>query len=98
MLNTYQNTATESERESIAKNLQETEDWLYEDGDDESENAYIEKLNEIKKVTLLPRSFVYIKMTIIVLIDNFQFLSSSSILLKTGLKMEKSEHKHQKIF
>jgi heat shock protein 4 len=50
MLNTYQNTATESERESIAKNLQETEDWLYEDGDDESENAYIEKLNDIKKL------------------------------------------------
>ncbi|KAL1188667.1 Heat shock 70 kDa protein 16 [Cardamine amara subsp. amara] len=50
MLNTYQNTATESEREFIARNLQETEDWLYEDGDDESENAYIEKLNDIKKL------------------------------------------------
>lgn len=52
MLNTYRNTATESERECIARNLQETEEWLYEDGDDESENAYIEKLNDIKKVTL----------------------------------------------
>ncbi|EOA39731.1 hypothetical protein CARUB_v10008380mg [Capsella rubella] len=50
MLNTYRNTATESERECIAKNLQETEDWLYEDGDDESESAYIEKLNDIKKL------------------------------------------------
>ncbi|XP_010493114.1 PREDICTED: heat shock 70 kDa protein 16 [Camelina sativa] len=50
MLNTYRNTATESERECIARNLQETEDWLYEDGDDESENAYIEKLNDIKKL------------------------------------------------
>lgn len=64
MLNTYQNTATESERESIARNLQETENWLYEDGDDESENAYIEKLNDIKKVTLLSRSFVYIKASV----------------------------------
>ncbi|KAG2320028.1 hypothetical protein Bca4012_053744 [Brassica carinata] len=52
MLNTYRNTATESERECIARNLQETEEWLYEDGDDESENAYIEKLNDIKMVTL----------------------------------------------
>ena len=51
MLNTYRSTATESERECIARNLQETEEWLYEDGDDESENAYIEKLNDIKKVT-----------------------------------------------
>ena len=52
MLNTYRNTATESERECIVRNLQETEEWLYEDGDDESENAYIEKLNDIRKVTL----------------------------------------------
>ncbi|CAN8294188.1 unnamed protein product [Cochlearia groenlandica] len=50
MLNTYRNTATESERECIARNLQETEEWLYEDGDDETENAYIEKLNDIKKL------------------------------------------------
>ncbi|KAG2243602.1 hypothetical protein Bca52824_094556 [Brassica carinata] len=50
MLNTYRSTATESERECIARNLQETEEWLYEDGDDESENAYIEKLNDIKKL------------------------------------------------
>ncbi|KAF2619486.1 hypothetical protein F2Q68_00040658 [Brassica cretica] len=50
MLNTYRNTATELERECIARNLQETEEWLYEDGDDESENAYIEKLNDIKKL------------------------------------------------
>ncbi|KAF8062617.1 hypothetical protein N665_1196s0023 [Sinapis alba] len=50
MLNTYRNTATESERECIARNLQETEEWLYEDGDDESERAYIEKLNDIKNL------------------------------------------------
>ncbi|KAG2256854.1 hypothetical protein Bca52824_076148 [Brassica carinata] len=50
MLNTYRNTATESERECIVRNLQETEEWLYEDGDDESENAYIEKLNDIRKL------------------------------------------------
>ncbi|CAH8372107.1 unnamed protein product [Eruca vesicaria subsp. sativa] len=50
MLNTYRSTATESERECIARNLQETEEWLYEDGDDETENAYIEKLNDIKKL------------------------------------------------
>lgn len=64
MLNTYRSTATESERECIARNLQETEEWLYEDGDDESENAYIEKLNDIKKVTKSLR-FLYMKVSIL---------------------------------
>lgn len=64
MLNTYRSTATESEQECIARNLQETEEWLYEDGDDESENAYIEKLNDIKKVTKSLR-FLYMKVSIL---------------------------------
>ncbi|XP_010533816.1 PREDICTED: heat shock 70 kDa protein 16 [Tarenaya hassleriana] len=50
MLNTYRSFATEAEREGIARNLQETEEWLYGDGDDESENAYTEKLNDLKKL------------------------------------------------
>ncbi|XP_057962009.1 heat shock 70 kDa protein 16 [Malania oleifera] len=50
LLNTYRSFASESEREGISRNLQETEDWLYEDGDDESENVYSEKLVDLKKL------------------------------------------------
>jgi hypothetical protein len=35
----------------IAK-LQEVEDWLYEDGEDETKGVYISKLEELKKVFL----------------------------------------------
>ena len=38
------------QREIISRNLQETEDWLYEDGDDETESVYSEKLEDLKKV------------------------------------------------
>ncbi|KAI9198050.1 hypothetical protein LWI28_009145 [Acer negundo] len=50
ILNAYQNFATETEREIISRNLQETEDWLYEDGDDETESVYSEKLEDLKKL------------------------------------------------
>jgi len=30
--------------------LQEVEDWLYEDGEDETKGVYIAKLEELKKV------------------------------------------------
>ena len=33
--------------------LQETEDWLYEDGEDETKGVYVAKLEELKKVTLV---------------------------------------------
>lgn len=51
--NIYQSFATESEREGISRNLRDTEEWLYEDGDDESENVYAERLEDLKKVTSL---------------------------------------------
>lgn len=51
--NIYQSFATESEREGISRNLRDTEEWLYEDGDDESENVYAERLEDLKKVTNL---------------------------------------------
>lgn len=31
--------------------LQETEDWLYEDGEDETKGVYVAKLEELKKVS-----------------------------------------------
>lgn len=34
-------------------NLQQTEDWLYEDGDDETEVVYTEKLEDLKKVLII---------------------------------------------
>ncbi|CAA3028831.1 heat shock 70 kDa 16 [Olea europaea subsp. europaea] len=50
ILNTYRSFATDSEREVISSNLQQTEEWLYEDGDDESESVYTEKLEDLKKI------------------------------------------------
>jgi len=44
---------TDSEREGFITKLQETEDWLYEDGEDESKGVYIAKLDELKKVCIL---------------------------------------------
>lgn len=40
----------EAEKEAFATKLQEVEDWLYEDGEDETKGVYIAKLDELKKV------------------------------------------------
>ncbi|XP_058074803.1 heat shock 70 kDa protein 15-like [Magnolia sinica] len=45
----YQDFVTDSEREAFSAKLQETEDWLYEDGEDETKGVYIAKLEELKK-------------------------------------------------
>ncbi|KAK8618299.1 hypothetical protein V6N13_132294 [Hibiscus sabdariffa] len=50
ILNTYRSFANKSDREEISRKLQQTEDWLYEDGMDESENVYLEKLEDIRKL------------------------------------------------
>ncbi|PKA45955.1 Heat shock 70 kDa protein 16 [Apostasia shenzhenica] len=44
----YRSFATEGEKDGISRSLQQTEEWLYEDGDDESEKVYAAKLNELK--------------------------------------------------
>ncbi|CAH2036585.1 unnamed protein product [Thlaspi arvense] len=41
---------TDSEREAFLAKLQEVEDWLYEDGEDETKGVYVAKLEELKKV------------------------------------------------
>lgn len=47
----YQSFATESERNEISINLEKTEEWLYEDEpDDESENIYNQKLEDLRKL------------------------------------------------
>jgi hypothetical protein len=39
--------------EGLMTKLQEVEDWLYEDGEDETKGVYVAKLEELKKVCLL---------------------------------------------
>ncbi|XP_057859144.1 heat shock 70 kDa protein 14 isoform X3 [Cryptomeria japonica] len=46
----YHNYATESEREKISRDLQQTEDWLYGEGDDETKEVFIKKLDELKNI------------------------------------------------
>ncbi|XP_071686009.1 heat shock 70 kDa protein 15-like [Rutidosis leptorrhynchoides] len=40
---------TDPDREALVAKLQETEDWLYEDGEDETKGVYVSKLDELKK-------------------------------------------------
>lgn len=47
----YQDFVTDSQREELSAKLQEVEDWLYEDGEDETKGVYIAKLEELKKVS-----------------------------------------------
>ncbi|XP_015867532.3 heat shock 70 kDa protein 15 [Ziziphus jujuba] len=45
----YNEYVTASEREDFIAKLQEVEDWLYEDGEDETKGVYVAKLEELKK-------------------------------------------------
>lgn len=45
-----QDYVTEYEREEMSARLQETEDWLYEDGEDEIKSVYTAKLAELRKL------------------------------------------------
>jgi heat shock 70kDa protein 4 len=46
----YQEFVVASERDEFITKLQEVEDWLYEDGEDETKGVYNAKLEELKKV------------------------------------------------
>ncbi|KAL6608315.1 hypothetical protein ACP70R_041378 [Stipagrostis hirtigluma subsp. patula] len=46
----YNDFVTAEDKESLIAKLQEVEDWLYEDGEDETKGVYIAKLEELKKV------------------------------------------------
>ncbi|KAM1343181.1 hypothetical protein ACFX15_007083 [Malus domestica] len=50
LFNTYRSFASDQEREGISRSLQQTEEWLYDDGEDETENAYTSKLEDLKKL------------------------------------------------
>lgn len=45
----YPEFVVESEKEQFIAKLQEVEDWLYEDGEDETKGVYVAKLEELKK-------------------------------------------------
>ncbi|KAL9304478.1 hypothetical protein ACSQ67_021741 [Phaseolus vulgaris] len=45
----YQEFVIASEREDFTAKLQEVEDWLYDEGEDETKGVYIAKLEELKK-------------------------------------------------
>ncbi|XP_030464635.1 heat shock 70 kDa protein 15-like [Syzygium oleosum] len=45
----YHDFVTDSEREKFTATLQEVEDWLYEEGEDETKGVYVAKLEELKK-------------------------------------------------
>lgn len=46
----YRSFATDKEKEDISRSLQQTEEWLYEDGVDEAEKVYSAKLDELTKL------------------------------------------------
>ncbi|XP_061338536.1 heat shock 70 kDa protein 15-like [Gastrolobium bilobum] len=45
----YQEFVIASDRENLTAKLQEVEDWLYEEGEDETKGVYVAKLEELKK-------------------------------------------------
>ncbi|KAL0441553.1 UNVERIFIED_CONTAM: Heat shock protein 14 [Sesamum radiatum] len=51
----YHEFVTESDRDQLISKLQEVEDWLYEEGEDETKGVYIAKLDELKRVGILYR-------------------------------------------
>ncbi|KAJ1261991.1 hypothetical protein BS78_09G072100 [Paspalum vaginatum] len=46
----YSDFEAPTEKEGFIAKLQEVEDWLYEDGEDETKGVYIAKLEELKKI------------------------------------------------
>ncbi|PKI47830.1 hypothetical protein CRG98_031791 [Punica granatum] len=45
----YYEFVTNSEREDFINKLQDVEDWLYDEGEDETKGVYVSKLEELKK-------------------------------------------------
>ncbi|KAM0899960.1 hypothetical protein ACQ4PT_020965 [Festuca glaucescens] len=49
----YNDFVTSEDKETLMAKLQEVEDWLYEDGEDETKGVYLAKLEELKKACLV---------------------------------------------
>ena len=56
----YQDFVTATEKDELIAKLQEVEDWLYEDGEDETKGVYVAKLEELKKVNHLSSLFLVV--------------------------------------
>ena len=46
----YEKFVKEEEREKFVRMLDATEDWLYDEGEDQSRGVYVAKLTELKKI------------------------------------------------
>lgn len=46
----FEGFAKEADRESLSKLLMDTEDWLYDEGEDQSKQVYIDKIAQLKKL------------------------------------------------
>ncbi|NP_001083317.1 heat shock protein family A (Hsp70) member 4 S homeolog [Xenopus laevis] len=46
----YEKFVSEDDRNSFILKLEDTENWLYEDGEDQSKQVYIDKINDLKKL------------------------------------------------
>lgn len=46
----YEPFVREADREKFSKLLSETEDWLYEEGDDQKKQVYLDKLTQLKNI------------------------------------------------
>lgn len=50
LFSTYERFSSKNERDEISRTLKETEEWLYDDGDDETVHAYSAKLEDLKQL------------------------------------------------
>ncbi|GAU40050.1 hypothetical protein TSUD_258430, partial [Trifolium subterraneum] len=50
LINEYRNFASEQEKDEISRSLEETEKWLYNEGNDETIHTYFEKLEDLKQL------------------------------------------------
>ncbi|XP_055014962.1 heat shock 70 kDa protein 4b [Boleophthalmus pectinirostris] len=48
----YEKFVSESDRDALSLKLEDTENWLYEEGEDQPKQVYIDKLAELKKLGL----------------------------------------------
>ncbi|KAJ8297812.1 hypothetical protein KUTeg_024343 [Tegillarca granosa] len=46
----FEGFAKEADRENLSKLLMDTEDWLYDEGEDQSKQVYVDKLAQLKKL------------------------------------------------
>ncbi|XWS51876.1 hypothetical protein CRYUN_Cryun11dG0019500 [Craigia yunnanensis] len=98
IFNTYRGFASDKEREGITRSLQETEEWLYDDGEDETEDAYISKLEALKKVIIyLFNLKVYLCCSLLLALLPIFVSYSWWIRLRNDTKMKKQEHRLQEI-